>query len=228
MRIGDRIREYRKNKEWTMKELAEKINVSQGTISQYENHIRAPKKEHVETMSHLFNLTFEEKRDLLELRRKEKEETNEKEEKEATRSDNKSIKTELYPGFETEVIIKTKPIDHDSKGVNNMMETLIRESIEQNLQHFLQDEQIHVIRSVKEKLVSQIEELDVFAKSIEDDKRDVLDKRRSGAPNGYVHTNYEIRDESGSRIKEESNNQKSRPNQINQVEKFNQRYNYNK
>lgn len=40
--IGNRIRKYRKERNWTQEQLAEKINVSKGRISNWEQGINRP------------------------------------------------------------------------------------------------------------------------------------------------------------------------------------------
>jgi len=55
--FGSRLSELRKNKNLTMKDLANEIGVSRTTISRYENDSRQPSKEVLEVLADYFEVT---------------------------------------------------------------------------------------------------------------------------------------------------------------------------
>jgi len=57
--IGERIRELRKARNMTQKELAEILNSAKSTISQYENNINEPDLETVIKIADCFNVTVD-------------------------------------------------------------------------------------------------------------------------------------------------------------------------
>ncbi|PRO65678.1 helix-turn-helix domain-containing protein [Alkalicoccus urumqiensis] len=58
--IGERIRSFRRKQEWTQQELAEKLQLSKSTISNYEKGIREPNAETLVALSRLFDVTLDE------------------------------------------------------------------------------------------------------------------------------------------------------------------------
>ena len=60
MTIGESIKEYRKKKGLTQKELAEKVGVATGTIQQYELNKRSPRPDIMETISRVIDLPYRE------------------------------------------------------------------------------------------------------------------------------------------------------------------------
>lgn len=56
---GNRIRELRKRKGWTMKQLGQQLDLAESTISGYENEIRRPDLELLIRLSELFDVTVD-------------------------------------------------------------------------------------------------------------------------------------------------------------------------
>lgn len=59
MDIGERIREIRKNKKMTQRELAALTGVAENTIRQYELHLRKPKVEQLKSIARVFDCSLD-------------------------------------------------------------------------------------------------------------------------------------------------------------------------
>lgn len=59
MDIGERIRELRKDKKMTQRELAALTGVAENTIRQYELHLRKPKVEQLKNIARVFNCSLD-------------------------------------------------------------------------------------------------------------------------------------------------------------------------
>lgn len=59
MDIGERIREIRKDKKMTQRELAALTGVAENTIRQYELHLRKPKVEQLKSIARVFDCTLD-------------------------------------------------------------------------------------------------------------------------------------------------------------------------
>lgn len=57
--IGKRIRKYRKNMELTQDELAEKLNTSKGTISNYETGYRSPRQDDLFLLAEVLKVSID-------------------------------------------------------------------------------------------------------------------------------------------------------------------------
>ena len=57
MTIGERIKEIRKNKKMTQKELASKLGISFQALAQWENNLRNPKQESLERIAEALEVT---------------------------------------------------------------------------------------------------------------------------------------------------------------------------
>jgi transcriptional regulator with XRE-family HTH domain len=56
---GARIRELRKRRGWTMKQLGQRLDVAESTISGYENEIRRPDMDALLRFAELFDVTVD-------------------------------------------------------------------------------------------------------------------------------------------------------------------------
>jgi transcriptional regulator with XRE-family HTH domain len=56
---GERIRELRKERGWTMKQLGQRLDVAESTVSGYENEIRRPDLDILLRLSELFNVSVD-------------------------------------------------------------------------------------------------------------------------------------------------------------------------
>lgn len=59
MDIGERIREIRKDKKMTQRELAALTGVAENTIRQYELHLRRPKVEQLKSIARVFDCSLD-------------------------------------------------------------------------------------------------------------------------------------------------------------------------
>ena len=59
MDIGERIREMRKDKKMTQRELAALTGVAENTIRQYELHLRKPKVEQLKSIARVFDCSLD-------------------------------------------------------------------------------------------------------------------------------------------------------------------------
>lgn len=59
MSLGERLRELRKNRKLTLRELSEKINLRANTLSQFENGKRKPSIESLNTLADFFNVSVD-------------------------------------------------------------------------------------------------------------------------------------------------------------------------
>ncbi|TMV49541.1 helix-turn-helix transcriptional regulator [Paenibacillus mesophilus] len=57
--IGVQLRQLRKARKMTQKQLADKLNVAKSTISQYENNINEPDLKTVVKLAELFDVTID-------------------------------------------------------------------------------------------------------------------------------------------------------------------------
>ena len=55
--LGDRLKSLRKEKGYTLEQVAEKLNTTKVTMSRYENNLREPKRETISQLSKLFNVS---------------------------------------------------------------------------------------------------------------------------------------------------------------------------
>ncbi|QST02092.1 helix-turn-helix transcriptional regulator (plasmid) [Pontibacillus sp. ALD_SL1] len=186
-KLGELIREKRKENGWTMAHLSKKINTSQATISQIENHVRAPKDEHMTELAQLFELGEEEHNEWITLQQnfvkpdpvkpkttsKNKnapvaiQEEKSKDEKKEIPSNEFHISLELYPGYTTNLSVTTVPLSEEITEQSPMMKDLIQQSILEFINEQLEGNQIEMINYVKEKLLEQVLELENFAETIE-------------------------------------------------------------
>ena len=58
--IGDRIRYLRKQRGYSQQQLANKLDITQGAISQWENNQTFPGSEQLSAIANLFNITIDE------------------------------------------------------------------------------------------------------------------------------------------------------------------------
>lgn len=58
MTVGERIREFRKKKNWTQAQLASELKVTQQMIGQFENNINPPKVETIERIAKALDVPF--------------------------------------------------------------------------------------------------------------------------------------------------------------------------
>ena len=56
--LGERLKDLRKEKGYTLEQVAEKLNTTKITISRYENNLREPKRETISQLAKLFNVIF--------------------------------------------------------------------------------------------------------------------------------------------------------------------------
>lgn len=56
---GNKIKEFRKIKNWTQQQLATKLNTTKATISNYETGYRSPKKDMLFTIADVFNISID-------------------------------------------------------------------------------------------------------------------------------------------------------------------------
>ncbi len=59
MEFKDRLKKLRKEQSLTQKELGEKVNLAESTISHYENGIRMPDSSKLEEFANLFNVSVD-------------------------------------------------------------------------------------------------------------------------------------------------------------------------
>lgn len=57
--LGENIRSFRKNKGWTQKDLAQKLECSQTVVAAYENNRRMPLADKIIQMAELFNVSYD-------------------------------------------------------------------------------------------------------------------------------------------------------------------------
>ena len=55
--LGERLKDLRKEKGYTLEQVAEKLNTTKITISRYENNLREPKREAISQLAKLFNVS---------------------------------------------------------------------------------------------------------------------------------------------------------------------------
>ena len=55
--LGERLKDLRKEKGYTLEQVAEKLNKTKVTISRYENNLREPKREAISQFAKLFNVS---------------------------------------------------------------------------------------------------------------------------------------------------------------------------
>lgn len=55
--LGERLKDLRKEKGYTLEQVAEKLNTTKVTISRYENNLREPKREAISQFAKLFNVS---------------------------------------------------------------------------------------------------------------------------------------------------------------------------
>lgn len=55
--LGDRLKSLRKEKGYTLEQVAEKLNTTKVTISRYENNLREPKSDTISQFAKLFNVS---------------------------------------------------------------------------------------------------------------------------------------------------------------------------
>lgn len=55
--LGDRLKALRKEKGYTLEQVAKKLNTTKVTISRYENNLRDPKRETIGQFAKLFNVS---------------------------------------------------------------------------------------------------------------------------------------------------------------------------
>lgn len=55
--LGDRLKALRKEKGYTLEQLAQKLNTTKVTLSRYENNLREPKRETISQFAKLFNVS---------------------------------------------------------------------------------------------------------------------------------------------------------------------------
>lgn len=55
--LGDRLKALRKEKGYTLEQVAEKLNTTKVTLSRYENNLREPKRETISQFAKLFNVS---------------------------------------------------------------------------------------------------------------------------------------------------------------------------
>lgn len=55
--LGDRLKSLRKEKGYTLEQVADKLNTTKVTISRYEKNLREPKKETISQLAKLFNVS---------------------------------------------------------------------------------------------------------------------------------------------------------------------------
>ena len=55
--LGERLKDLRKEKGYTLEQVAEKLNTTKITISRYENNLREPKRETISQLAKLFNVS---------------------------------------------------------------------------------------------------------------------------------------------------------------------------
>ena len=55
--LGERLKDLRKEKGYTLEQVAEKLNTTKVTISRYENNLREPKRETISQLAKLFNVS---------------------------------------------------------------------------------------------------------------------------------------------------------------------------
>ena len=55
--LGERLKDLRKEKGYTLEQVAEKLNTTKITISRYENNLREPKREAISQFAKLFNVS---------------------------------------------------------------------------------------------------------------------------------------------------------------------------
>lgn len=55
--LGERLKDLRKEKGYTLEQVAEKLNTTKVTISRYENNLREPKRETISQFAKLFNVS---------------------------------------------------------------------------------------------------------------------------------------------------------------------------
>ena len=58
--LGERLKDLRKEKGYTLEQVAEKLNTTKVTISRYENNLREPKREAISQFAKLFNVSTDE------------------------------------------------------------------------------------------------------------------------------------------------------------------------
>lgn len=58
MFVGNKIKELRKSRKWTQSELADRLNTTKGTISNYEKAYRSPKKDMLFAISEVFGVSI--------------------------------------------------------------------------------------------------------------------------------------------------------------------------
>ena len=55
--LGERLKDLRKEKGYTLEQVAQKLNTTKVTISRYENNLREPKRETISQFAKLFNVS---------------------------------------------------------------------------------------------------------------------------------------------------------------------------
>ncbi len=55
--LGDRLKALRKEKGYTLEQVAQKLNTTKVTLSRYENNLREPKRETISQFAKLFNVS---------------------------------------------------------------------------------------------------------------------------------------------------------------------------